>query len=146
MRLRKLSLAGFKSFADQTEFLFDDGVTCVVGPNGCGKSNVVDAVKLVLGEQSAKSLRGSEMMDVIFNGCASRRAGGMAEVTLEFDNSSGQLHTDVPATSETKGHLVSITRRLYRSGESEYLGNGQVVRLRDIHSRRSGRPSSPGGC
>ena len=112
MRLRKLSLVGFKSFADRTEFRFDDGVTCVVGPNGCGKSYVVDAVKWVLGEQSAKSLRGGEMMDVIFNGCASRRASGMAEVTLEFDNSSGQLHTDVPAASWFTTDAARLTRGL----------------------------------
>ncbi len=132
MKLRRLSLAGFKSFGDRTEFVFDDGITCVVGPNGCGKSNVVDAIKWVLGEQSAKSLRGSEMMDVIFNGCASRRAAGLAEVTLEFDNAGGTLQSDVPAADEKKPHVVSVTRRLYRSGESEYLINKKVVRLRDV--------------
>lgn len=132
MRLRKLILAGFKSFADRTEFLFNDGITCVVGPNGCGKSNIVDAVKWVLGEQSAKSLRGSEMLDVIFNGSSARKASGFAEVTLEFDNEQGLLQPGVAAANEKKPHLVSITRRLYRSGESEYLINGQVVRLKDI--------------
>ena len=91
MKLRKLVLSGFKSFADRTEFVFDRGVSAIVGPNGCGKSNIVDAFKWVLGEQSAKSLRGSEMMDVIFNGCATRKAAGHAEVTLEFDNTDGVL-------------------------------------------------------
>ncbi|NQU76729.1 MAG: AAA family ATPase, partial [Planctomycetes bacterium] len=132
MKLRKLLLAGFKSFCDSTEFVFDDGLTCVVGPNGCGKSNVVDAVKWVLGEQSAKSLRGTEMMDVIFNGSSTRRSSGMAEVTLEFDNTSGLLQPAVPAGDAKKPHLLSVTRRLYRSGESEYLINKQVARLRDI--------------
>ncbi|MFW6154932.1 MAG: chromosome segregation protein SMC [Planctomycetota bacterium] len=132
MKLRQLSLCGFKSFADRTDFVFDDGVTCIVGPNGCGKSNVVDAVKWVFGEQSAKSLRGGEMMDVIFNGSSARRSAGMAEVTLEFDNSAGDVQPDVPAANTKHPHLLSITRRLYRSGESEYLINNKTVRLRDV--------------
>lgn len=129
MRLRKLIVAGFKSFADRTEFVFDDGITCVVGPNGCGKSNVVDSVKWVLGEQSAKSLRGSEMMDVIFNGSSARKASGFAEVTLEFDDAESLQPVAVDAK---RPQVVSVTRRLYRSGESEYLINGQTARLRDI--------------
>jgi len=132
MKLRRLILQGFKSFPDRTEFVFDDGITCLVGPNGCGKSNVVDAVKWVLGEQSAKSLRGLEMMDVIFNGSAGRRASGLCEVTLEFDNDDGVIQPVVSAASERKPQLVSVTRRLYRSGESEYLVNRHMVRLRDI--------------
>jgi chromosome segregation protein len=130
MKLRKLIVSGFKSFADRTEFDFDDGISCVVGPNGCGKSNVVDAVKWVLGEQSAKSLRGSEMMDVIFNGSSSRRPGSSAEVSLVFDNSDGRLNPggngDQPPTT------VSVTRKLFRNGQSDYLINKSPSRLRDI--------------
>src|SRR3954464_1541903 len=107
--LKRLQLIGFKSFADRTEFDFSPGVTAVVGPNGSGKSNLVDAIKWVLGEQSAKSLRGAEMSDVIFNGSASRRSLGMAEVTLTFDNSRRALASDAEE--------IQISRRVYRSGE-----------------------------
>jgi chromosome segregation protein len=122
--LKRLELVGFKSFADKTVFDFAPGVTAVVGPNGSGKSNVVDAVRWVLGEQSAKSLRGGEMTDVIFNGSTNRKSLGLAEVTLAFDNSRGLLVT--PAAE------VQITRRVYRDGEGEYLINGQASRLKDI--------------
>ncbi|MFP4054172.1 MAG: chromosome segregation protein SMC [Phycisphaerae bacterium] len=135
MKLKKLIVAGFKSFADRTEFEFDDGISCIVGPNGCGKSNVVDAMKWVLGEQSAKSLRGSEMMDVIFNGSSDRRASGSAEVTLVFENADGVLQPPegVRKPSDAKdSDIVSITRRLYRSGQSEYLINKIPARLKDI--------------
>ena len=132
MKLKKLILAGFKSFADRTEFDFDDGVSCVVGPNGCGKSNIVDAVKWVLGEQSAKSLRGSEMMDVIFNGSASRKAGGWAEVTLVFDNDTGLLEPNVKSAGGDGSKVVSISRRLFRDGQSEYRINKVHCRLKDI--------------
>ena len=122
--LKRLELVGFKSFADKTEFTFAPGVTGIIGPNGSGKSNVVDAVKWVLGEQSAKSLRGGEMADVIFNGSATRRSLGLAEVTMTFDNSRKILAT----TSEE----VQIARRVYRTGEGEYLINGQICRLKDV--------------
>ncbi len=124
MDLKEIQLVGFKSFADKTTIRFDDGVTCIVGPNGCGKSNVADAVRWVLGEQSAKSLRGSNMQDVIFGGTVSRNPHSFCEVTLVFDNSRRIF--DV----ETED--VSMTRRLYRSGESKYLINGQNSRLRDL--------------
>ena len=130
MKLKKLVLSGFKSFADRTEFDFDDGASCIVGPNGCGKSNVVDAMKWVLGEQSAKSLRGSEMMDVIFNGSSARRPSGHAEVTMIFDNDGGLLK---PVGGEGEPMpTVSVTRRLFRNGNSEYLINKAPARLRDI--------------
>ena len=122
--LRRLELIGFKSFADKTRFEFAPGVTAIVGPNGSGKSNVVDAVKWVLGEQSAKSLRGGDMTDVIFNGSSTRKSLGLAEVTLTFDNGKRLLNCDVDE--------VQIARRVYRDGQSEYLVNGQLARLKDI--------------
>ena len=128
--LKALEIIGFKSFADRTRFEFPQGITVVVGPNGSGKSNVVDAIKWVLGEQSVKSLRGREMADVIFNGSGGRRATNAAEVTLTFDNSKHLLAIDSPE--------VHITRRVYRSGEGEYLLNHAPARLRDIRDLLSG--------
>ena len=124
MRLKKLNLHGFKSFADHVEILFENGITGVVGPNGCGKSNISDAVRWVLGEQSAKSLRGSKMEDVIFNGTESRRRLSFCEVTLVFENEDHALPIDFAE--------VSVTRRVYRSGDGEYKINGTACRLRDI--------------
>ncbi len=122
--LKALELAGFKSFADRTRFDFPDGITVVVGPNGSGKSNIVDAIKWVLGSQSAKSLRGKEMADVIFKGSQTRSPAGSAEATIVFDNADGSLDVDAPE--------VHVTRRVYRSGEGEYLINNQPVRLKDV--------------
>lgn len=124
MHLKRLTCLGFKSFADKTEFDFKPGVTGIVGPNGCGKSNVVDAIKWVLGDQSAKSLRGKQMQDVIFNGSGTRRSASMAQVDLAFDNADRRLPVDADE--------VCITRKLFRSNESEYLINGETVRLKDV--------------
>lgn len=124
MKLTKLELSGFKSFADTVTLDFEEGVTAIVGPNGCGKSNVSDAVRWVLGEQSARLLRGGKMEDVIFQGAANRRPVNLTEVALYLDNSDGEL----PIAYQE----VVIARRLSRSGQSDYLLNGTVVRLRDI--------------
>ena len=176
MRLERLEISGFKSFSDRSELAFDQGVTAIVGPNGCGKSNVADAITWVLGEQSAKSLRGDKMEDVIFNGSDARKPGATAEVRLRLAGlplpprpgiPAGDLdglkefrpHTDDGHANgnghsvEAQGHAngnghgvadlaelaadftrdVEVTRRLYRSGESEYLIDGEVCRLRDVH-------------
>jgi chromosome segregation protein len=124
--LKSLELFGFKSFADRTHFDFSTGITGIVGPNGSGKSNVVDGIKWILGDQSAKSLRGKEMTDVIFNGAAGRKESGFAEATLTFDNSSNFL----PLESQE----VQVGRRLYRNGDSEYLINRTPTRLKDIRN------------
>src|SRR5687767_8513777 len=183
MRLERLEISGFKSFSDRSELAFDEGVTAIVGPNGCGKSNVADAITWVLGEQSAKSLRGEKMEDVIFNGSDARKPGGTAEVRLRLSglpmaarpgvdaasipalpefrapeadlhgngnghangngssnghgNGNGQGHAhyavDLEAITREFTRDVEVTRRLYRSGESEYLIDGEVCRLRDVH-------------
>src|SRR5690349_15685466 len=171
MRLERLELHGFKSFSDRSELAFERGVTAIVGPNGCGKSNVADAITWVMGEQSAKSLRGDRMEDVIFNGSDARKPTATAEVRLRLagviKNLTGPSDGEMPggqsvhANANGNGHRASnglsaatngnghhsvveeiiqsmardveVTRRLYRSGESEYLIDGQVCRLRDIH-------------
>ncbi|MGE3273538.1 MAG: chromosome segregation protein SMC [Vicinamibacterales bacterium] len=163
MRLERLDISGFKSFSDRSELAFDRGVTAIVGPNGCGKSNVADAITWVLGEQSAKSLRGEKMEDVIFNGSDARKPTGAAEVRLRLSgvpmppregdeaphvldpgpagpmaghgNGNGNGHGHLPAGLSLVDAVreVEVTRRLYRSGESEYLIDGQQCRLRDVH-------------
>ena len=174
MRLERLEINGFKSFSDRSELSFDRGVTAIVGPNGCGKSNVADAITWVMGEQSAKSLRGDRMEDVIFSGSDARKATAAAEVRLRFSgvlvghsdtngsngrtdagngvhldgiaNGNGNGHAHTNGNGHTNGHQapdldlepsvardIEVTRRLYRSGESEYLIDGQSCRLRDIH-------------
>ncbi len=127
MQLKTLEMIGFKSFSDKTTITFQPGVTAVVGPNGCGKSNISDAIRWVLGEQSAKHLRGDKMEDVIFNGSENRKPLGMAEVTLRLSNIGGNLSSEFGHYEE-----IEITRRLYRSGESEYLINKIPCRLKDI--------------
>ncbi len=157
MRLQRLEIAGFKSFPDRSELTFDHGVTAIVGPNGCGKSNVVDALTWVLGEQSAKSLRGDRMEDVIFGGSDARKPTGAAEVRLRLAGVAARVPGNAPirppVTQAVAGHAgdllggggvaveeepplivrdVELMRRLYRSGESEYLIDGESVRLRDV--------------
>ena len=125
MRLKSLEIKGFKSFGDKVIIHFDEGVTAIVGPNGSGKSNVVDAMRWVLGEQKTRMLRSEKMENIIFNGTKNRKPANLAEVSLTFENNKGILPTEYS--------IVSITRRLYRSGESEYLLNGVTCRLKDIN-------------
>lgn len=127
MFLKRIRVSGFKSFADPVDFDFGPGVTCIVGPNGCGKSNILDALKWVLGTQSAKALRGRQMSDMIFNGSSTRRASSVAQVDLVFNNEDRTLPLDQDE--------VSVTRKLYRSGESEYLINQHIVRLKDVREQ-----------
>src|SRR4026207_929081 len=134
MRLESIPIHGFKSFAEKTDVKVFPGVTCIVGPNGCGKSNVGDAIRWALGEQSPKTLRGAKMEDVIFHGSASRQMVGMAEVSLVFHNDGG---LSVPWSE------VAVARRLYRTGESEYLLNTNVCRLRDVQDLFAGTGVNP---
>src|ERR1700744_1614320 len=124
MQLTKLEIKGFKSFGDKININFNEGVTAIVGPNGCGKSNVVDSIRWVLGEQSTKALRSEKMDNIIFNGTKSRKAANLAEVSLTFDNTKNILPTDFSQ--------VTLTRRLFRTGESEYRLNDVQCRLKDI--------------
>ncbi len=126
MALRKLSIFGFKSFADKTELIFGEGMTAVIGPNGCGKSNVIDAIRWVFGEQRESALRSTTMQDVIFSGTQRRQPLNMAEVTITIENTKNLLPSEYSD--------VAVTRRIYRSGESEYLINRVPCRLRDIHN------------
>lgn len=124
MYFKKIELSGFKSFAEKIEIKFDNGITAIVGPNGCGKSNVADAIRWVLGEQSSKNLRGTSMQDVIFNGTEKRKSLSYCEVTLHFNNTDRCFNIDYDE--------LAVTRKLYRSGESEYLINKNQCRLKDI--------------
>ena len=124
MQLSKLEIRGFKSFGDKVVINFDEGITGIVGPNGCGKSNVVDAIRWVLGEQKTRNLRSDKMENVIFNGTKNRKAHQMAEVAITFNNTKNLLPTEYSQ--------VTITRRYYRTGDSEYLLNGVTCRLKDI--------------
>src|SRR5258708_3143330 len=127
MKIKKLELSGFKSFVDKTVVHFDHDVLAIVGPNGCGKSNIVDAIRWCMGEQSAKHLRGRSMEDVIFSGSESRAGNDYAEVTLTFENDSGDVPVEYRDYPE-----IAVTRRLNRSGDSDYLINRTPVRLKDV--------------
>jgi chromosome segregation protein len=128
MKIKKLEMVGFKSFVDRTVVNFDHEVLGIVGPNGCGKSNIVDAIRWCMGEQSARHLRGRSMEDVLFSGSESRQGTDFAEVTLTFDNDDGH---DLPIEYRDYPE-IAVTRRLHRSGESEYLINKTTVRLKDV--------------
>ena len=140
MRVKRLEIQGFKSFKDKTVIHFDHGITGIVGPNGCGKSNIVDAFFWVMGEQSYKHMRGNSSEDLIFNGSSKYNPLGMAEATLVLETDvsidaesapTGATAADIPVHLRAKE--VSVTRRLYRSGEGEYFINGVQARLKDIH-------------
>ena len=131
MRLKRLELQGFKSFLDRTILTFEPGITGVVGPNGCGKSNIVDAIQWVMGEQSAKHLRGDSMTDVIFNGSDTKAPTSMAEVSLVLDRQGVSLSPSFSAFD--KADEIAVTRRVYRDGTGEYLINKVQCRLKDIH-------------
>ena len=122
MRLKSIKLAGFKSFVDPTDVHFPSNMACVVGPNGCGKSNIIDAVRWVMGESSAKNLRGESMADVIFNGSGNRQPVGQASIELVFDNTEGKIGGEYAAYSE-----ISTRRQVTRDGQSEYFLNGTQV-------------------
>ena len=127
MKIKRLEIIGFKSFVDKVSLDFPQGITAIVGPNGCGKSNIVDAIRWVMGEQSARNLRGKSMGDVIFGGCDSRKSLGMAEVSLVFSAEDNKIPAKYLNFAE-----IQVTRRLYRDGESEYLLNKTPCRLMDV--------------
>jgi chromosome segregation protein len=131
MHIKRLEIAGFKSFVDRTVIHFDHDVVAIVGPNGCGKSNIVDAIRWCLGEQSARHLRGRSMEDVLFNGSESRGPHGLAEVTITFDNTNQDYANTLPPEFRDYPD-IAVTRRLFRDGTSEYLINKTQVRLRDV--------------
>jgi chromosome segregation protein len=129
VKIKKLEITGFKSFLDRTQVVFPSGICAIVGPNGCGKSNVVDALRWVMGEQSVKQLRGKSMEDIIFAGADGKPPLNMAEVSLTLDNDDGNAPEELKEYTE-----ITITRRLFRSGESAYLINRQPCRLKDIYN------------
>jgi len=128
VRLKSLEIKGFKSFPDKTFLNFDEGITGVIGPNGCGKSNIVDSIRWVIGEQKISQLRSENLESLVFNGSKSRSASGLAEVSLTFENTKNLLPTEF--------NTVTITRKYYKSGESEYRLNDVSCRLKDIHNRQ----------
>jgi chromosome segregation protein len=136
MKIKEIDLVGFKSFADKTTLQLHDGITCIVGPNGCGKSNIVDAFRWVLGEQSAKSLRGEKMEEVIFQGSSAKKSKGLAEVRLNISTAIGKMkggeNNGRDSADDAPQDKIEVARRLYRSGESEYILNKRVCRLKDI--------------
>ena len=129
MKLKKLEITGFKSFLDKTSIEFRNGISAIVGPNGCGKSNVIDAIRWVMGEQSIKQLRGKSMDDVIFAGADEKSPSGLAEVSLTMRNDNGSAPEEFKDYTE-----IQVTRRLFRSGESGYFLNKRPCRLKDIHN------------
>ncbi|MCE2656087.1 MAG: AAA family ATPase, partial [Sediminibacterium sp.] len=126
MRLKSLEIKGFKSFADKTIVSFDEGITGIIGPNGCGKSNIIDSIRWVIGEQKISALRSENLDSLVFNGSKTRSASGMAEVSLTFENTKNLLPTEF--------NNVTVTRRFYKNGESEYRLNDVACRLKDIHN------------
>src|SRR6188508_275007 len=126
MQLAKLEIKGFKSFADKTVINFDEGITGIIGPNGCGKSNIVDSIRWVIGEHKISNLRSENLESLVFNGSKSRSASGLAEVSLTFENTKNLLPTEF--------NMVTVTRKYYKNGESEYRLNDVACRLKDIHN------------
>src|SRR3982751_6322222 len=126
MRLKSLEIKGFKSFADKTVVNFDEGITGIIGPNGCGKSNIIDSIRWVIGEQKISALRSENLEALVFNGSKTRSASGLAEVSLTFENTRQLLPTEF--------NTITITRRFYKSGESEYRLNDVTCRLKDIQN------------